>query len=306
MYEGEQYHSNHAACGVGLLVNISNLQYENPAQHQLAREALEILANFEYRSGINPSTDECDGAGIRFFGLPTLFFNRLLRQGHFEYVEQDHSLVLSDSQYAIGHYFFPNDLEKVLFSKERIQQLAQKHSLKVLAWRDLGANTVDSLLSKNCLEKKPAIWQAIIVSSCADYSSSLNHLFIDIYHALPEVHILSQSTDSMVFKGMIKPSVFKNYFTDFSAPDFVAKAAIMHGRFATNTNPQWKNAQPCNHFIAHNGEFNSAPANLIEMKQELDYHNIEALIPQIGMSDSLQFDYDLFNQLIIHQVSLIE
>jgi len=161
-----------------------------------------------------------------------------------------------------------------------------------VAWRDLGETTDDTLLSERALEKKPALWQAVFLTEKLDFSFSLKNLFIDIYNQLPDVHIVSLSEHSMVFKGMIKPSVFKNYFNDFLAADFDAKAAIIHGRFATNTNPQWKNAQPCNHFIAHNGEFNSANANLLEMQQELAYREIHGLMPQAGMSDSLQFDYD--------------
>ncbi|NBX85342.1 MAG: hypothetical protein EBQ95_07035 [Gammaproteobacteria bacterium] len=111
------YQDEHAACGVGLIVNIPNPQNENIAQHQLVHDALTILENYEYRSGVHPATDECDGAGIRFFGLPTSFFNRLLINGNFELTEGTSSFCLKDSEYAIGNFFSPMIIPKSVLLK---------------------------------------------------------------------------------------------------------------------------------------------------------------------------------------------
>lgn len=70
----------HAACGVGMMVNFSK-KGTLITSHELVQAGLNILANFAYRSGYNRATEESDGSGIRFYGLPTNFLNKLIKKG---------------------------------------------------------------------------------------------------------------------------------------------------------------------------------------------------------------------------------
>ena len=53
----------------------------------------------------------------------------------------------------------------------------------------------------------------------------------------------------------------RTYFTELSDKRVVSAFGLVHSRFATNTFPSWKLAQPFR-YIAHNGEINTLQGNL--------------------------------------------
>lgn len=272
---------DHAACGIGITVQ------EN-ADHALVQEALRKQSGLEYRSGFNPTTGESDGAGIRFYGLSTHFFGQFVTDG----------TTLDPDRFAIGQYFFPKEEHEHGAIKKAIEATLQAQGLRVAGWRSMDTNTKPSVLSPKTLEKKPALIQAIIVpESDMQGDLELNVLRAAAYVLKERPHkdfdIVSQSSESIVYKGMVPPSQFKDFFLDLCDEQFTARAIQIHTRFATNTSPQWKNAQPCAFFIAHNGELNSRLSNARQMLASGG-----ALPPDLRLSDSIQFDVDLLNQIL--------
>ena len=316
---------DHSACGVSMIVNIPRFVKGGAPiiikSHQMVLDGLQVLSNFDYRSGFNPATEESDGAGIRLDSLPTAFFKKKIQAQEFISPLNDTpiDLVLEDNHFVIGQYFLPTDPHTLIEAKRLIEAQAEVNGLIVMGWRDVNAKGIDtSILSTKAQEKKPEIWQAILLSKpmvegmneMFDYEHAARNTSIHILNKSREqtipIHIVSQSSQSIVYKGMVPPPLMARVYLDLQDEDFTASAIAVHARFATNTDPQWANAQPCPNFIAHNGEFNSAPANATEMRQELSENPTEGIYPIKTLSDSMQFDTDLLNQMMKKGIPLAE
>ncbi|MFA6301762.1 MAG: glutamate synthase-related protein [Legionella sp.] len=307
---GENSELNHSACGVGLIVNMN----QKPT-HKLVQDGLKVLTNFEYRAGYNLITDESDGSGIRFYGFSAEFFINKAKQGQF--ITSDNKLLcsLQQNQFTVGQFFLPTDPEQLNQTKKLIAQCAKEQNLLIIGWRDLNPHVSNSILSAKALEKKPSLWQAVLIQDQAIQTeikleqASLKMALVLSYAARKNklnLNIVSLSSESIVYKGMVPAYQLQDFYHDLSDKEFTACATTLHSRFATNTDPQWPNAQPCVFYISHNGEFNSALANATEMSNELNYHQFQGIYPNEKLSDSMQFDADLANQMILKNISLEE
>ncbi len=304
-----------SACGVGLIVNLGK------SDHQLVRDGVEGLSRFEYRSGLNPVTHESDGSGLRFFGLPVDFYNHKINIGEFQSPKGSTliDVTLSPKQFIIGRYFLPTN--QISQAKALIERSVANAGLVVVAWRDMDTSVNLDVLSRMAREKKPSIWEAILMDAprqrpaemqttvAIDEKTALTASF-KIYHdaraqGIP-IDIVSQSSDSVVYKGMIRPKHMGDFYQDLSNQNFTASAVGFHGRFATNTNPQWRNAQPCIFFGMHNGEFNSVGTNASDMSSELEAKQFSGIHPDKSLSDSMQFDVDVANQILMKNISFPE
>ena len=85
-------------------------------------------------------------------------------------------------------------------------------------------------------------------------------------------YIASLSYKTVVYKGQLTSMQVRRYFPDLSNKRMVSAFGLVHSRFATNTFPSWKLAQPFR-FIAHNGEINTLQGNLNWLKdQRKEFH----------------------------------
>lgn len=315
----------HSACGVGMKININQFVHNKIIQqvsHQIILDGLEILTNFDYRSGYNLVTDESDGAGIRLYNLPTKFFDKKIKAGEFILGAKDlvTKLILEEGQYAIGQYFLPSNDKLLCEAKLLIENIVKEQGLMIAGWRNIKAAINTTILSPTAYQKMPELWQAILIKNSelsftkADESSNLESAVLraalSIYHQASQkkiaLHIVSQSSESIVYKGMLRPEQLGSFYTDLHDPDFTACGVAVHSRFATNTDPQWANAQPCVFFWSHNGELNSAPTNAAEMTSELIAKEFKGIYPNEKLSDSMQFDADLANQISMKNIRLDE
>ena len=78
-------------------------------------------------------------------------------------------------------------------------------------------------------------------------------------------YIASLSYKTVVYKGQLTSMQVRHYFPDLSNKRVVSAFGLVHSRFATNTFPSWKLAQPFR-YIAHNGEINTLQGNLNWLK----------------------------------------
>src|SRR5437763_5569592 len=78
-------------------------------------------------------------------------------------------------------------------------------------------------------------------------------------------YIASLSYKTVVYKGQLTSRQVRDYFPDLSNKRMVSAFGLIHSRFATNTFPSWRLAQPFR-FIAHNGEINTLQGNLNWLK----------------------------------------
>ena len=306
---------DHSACGVGMIVNFHKKKLGRVANHRIVDDGLTVLKNFDYRSGYNLVTDESDGAGIRFYTLSTNFFQKKIDQCKFSALTGGKSTAhkLKDKHYAIGQYFLPSNAIKEKEAKKLIERNCLANGLRVAGWRNVNTDVNDHVLSKKARQKKPAIWQAILVpveTATRIDENKVRQAALNIVNDARtrgvNLNIVSQSSESIVYKGMLRPGGVASFYRDLQDKAFTASAVSVHARFATNTDPQWANAQPCPFFWSHNGELNSAQANAAQMRAQLNANNFQGIYPNNKLSDSLQFDADLANLMAMKKISLAE
>jgi glutamate synthase (NADPH/NADH) large chain len=112
-------------------------------------------------------------------------------------------------------------------------------------------------------------------------------------------YIASLSYKTVVYKGQLTSLQVRHYFPDLGNKRMVSAFGLIHSRFATNTFPSWKLAQPFR-FIAHNGEINTLQGNLNWLKSSehglaspyFSREEMEMLLPIMseGQSDSACLD----------------
>ncbi len=73
-------------------------------------------------------------------------------------------------------------------------------------------------------------------------------------------YIVSLSSRTIVYKGLLLATQLGEYFKDLQDPLFESALALVHQRFSTNTFPTWQLAHPYR-MVAHNGEINTVRGN---------------------------------------------
>ncbi len=252
----------HDACGIGFVANIRGNK-----SHQNISDALTILENMEHRGACGCETNTGDGAGI-FIQIPhEFFFDECVKLGvHLP----------SFGKYAVGVLFFPKDLKLREECRDIFNRAAEKLGLEIITYRSVPVNTFD--IGPTALSVEPVMEQVFI--ACPDYIINPmdfeRKLFVLRKYASHTIdstvrkdeigfYIASLSYKTVVYKGQLTSSQVRNYFPDLNNKRVVSAFGLVHSRFATNTFPSWRLAQPFR-YIAHNGEINTLQGNLNWLK----------------------------------------
>src|SRR6202043_1808124 len=123
----------------------------------------------------------------------------------------------------------------------------------------------------------------------------------------PRCYICSLSSRTVVYKGLLTPWQFPQFYEDLRNPSFATTFAIFHQRYSTNTQPSWDLAQPFRH-VAHNGEINTIVSNRRWMRAK--DHELRAKLTvgswfrilEENVSDSASFD-NAFEQKLLEGLS---
>jgi glutamate synthase (NADPH/NADH) large chain len=109
----------------------------------------------------------------------------------------------------------------------------------------------------------------------------------------------SLSQRVIIYKGQLTSHQVREYFPDLSNKRVVSAFGLVHSRFATNTFPSWKLAQPFR-YIAHNGEINTLQGNLNWLRSSensffspyFSKEELDMILPIVtaGQSDSACLD----------------
>ncbi|MFD2921906.1 glutamate synthase large subunit [Terrimonas rubra] len=252
----------HDACGIGFVANIKGNK-----NHQTIGDALTILENMEHRGACGHEANTGDGAGIMIQIPHEFFFDECLKLGvplpRFE-------------RYGVGMVFFPKELRLREECREIFVRAAEKLRLEVLCWRKVPVNKSD--IGPTALSVEPEIEQVFI--ACPDHITNAlefeRKLFVLRNYATHIInntvkkdeigfYLASLSYKTIVYKGQLTSNQVRNYFTDLTNKRVVSAFGLVHSRFATNTFPSWKLAQPFR-YIAHNGEINTLQGNLNWLK----------------------------------------
>src|SRR5215467_2565971 len=239
-------HPDHDACGTGFITRLGG-----PAGHDIIAYALTALERLTHRGGVDADGASGDGAGL-LAALPTEFFRARAGEEGMELPEQ----------FGIGFAFFPS--EAVVAAKAAVEAAADQERLRVLGWRRVPTNS--NCLGRRALETMPESWQFFVAPFHLARHSERFEWRLAILRKKAEsllparCYICSLSSETVVYKGLLTPWQFPQFFEDLRQPSFQTTFVIFHQRYSTNTQPAWGLAQPFR-YVAHNGEINTIVSN---------------------------------------------
>ena len=292
--------NEHDACGVGMVVHL-----QGERSHTLVEQVLTVLTHMRHRGAEGADSKTGDGAGI-LVQIPHEF---ILLQG---------VAVPERGHYGVGIVFLPKDAAAGSAMLDLLRQETESLGGAWLAVRDVP--TRPDVLGEAALATEPAIKQ-VFVTGFGYGEEAERRLYRLRKHAelrvaqsgLPgceDFYIVSLSTRTLIYKGMLSSMQLGDYFPDLRHPNFTSALALVHSRFSTNTFPTWALAQPFR-LLAHNGEINTIRGNRGWVGAREAILSSEALgdvadllpIVQPGMSDSASLD-NAFEFLVRSGLSL--
>lgn len=284
------------ACGIGFVANIKGNK-----SHQIIGDALTVLENMEHRGACGCESNTGDGAGIMIQVPHEFFFDECIKLGiHLP----------SYGRYGVGVLFFPQDIRLREECRDIFNRTADKLGLEILAYRKVPVNTDG--IGPTALSVEPEMEHVFV--ACPDHINNREEferkLFVLRNHASHTInntvkkdaigfYIASLSYKTVVYKGQLTSKQVRHYFTDLTNKRVVSAFGLVHSRFATNTFPSWKLAQPFR-FMAHNGEINTLQGNINWLKTSertftspyFTKEEMEMILPVVteGQSDSACLD----------------
>ena len=292
--------NEHDACGVGMLVNI-----HGEKSHDIVESALKVLENMRHRGAEGADNKTGDGAGI-MLQIPHEF---ILLQG---------IPVPEKGRYGTGLIFLPKEPKDQADILSIIIEETEKEGLTLMHLRNVP--TCPEILGEAALAAEPDIKQ-IFITGFTETETADRKLYIirkkienrirnSSIATKDDFYIVSLSTKSIIYKGMLSSLQLRNYFPDLTNSYFTSGLALVHSRFSTNTFPTWGLAQPFR-LLAHNGEINTIRGNRgwMEARESVlssptlgDIKEIRPII-QPGMSDSASLD-NVLEFLVMSGLSL--
>ncbi|MBN9297167.1 MAG: glutamate synthase large subunit [Filimonas sp.] len=286
----------HDACGIGFVANIKGNK-----SHQIISDALTVLENMEHRGACGCENNTGDGAGIMIQMPHEFFFDECIKLGvHLP----------AYGKYAVGALFFPKEIRLREECRDIFNRAAEKFGLEILAYRRVPVNP--SNIGATALSVEPEMEHVFI--ACPDHITNPDDferkLFILRNYASHTInntvkkdaigfYVASLSYKTVVYKGQLTSGQVRDYFPDLRNKRVVSAFGLVHSRFATNTFPSWKLAQPFR-YIAHNGEINTLQGNLNWLKTSekgftspyFTKEEMDMLLPIVteGQSDSACLD----------------
>ena len=286
----------HDACGIGFVANIKGTK-----SHQHITDALTVLENMEHRGACGCESNTGDGAGIMLQIPHEFFFDECLKLG---------AHLPSFGKYGVGVIFFPKEIRLREECRDIFNRSAEKLGLEIITYRKVPVNKQD--IGLTALSVEPCMEHVFV--GCPDHITNPDEferkLFILRNYASHTImntvkkdevgfYLASLSYKTIIYKGQLTSLQVRGYFPDLSDKRVVSAFGLVHSRFATNTFPSWKLAQPFR-YIAHNGEINTLQGNLNWLRTSekgftspyFSKEEMEMLLPIVteGQSDSACLD----------------
>src|ERR1700733_2156592 len=286
-------HPDHDACGTGFIAQLAS-----PPSHDIVQYALNALERLTHRGGVDADGASGDGAGL-LTSIPYSFFRARAAEQSIELPEH----------FGLGFAFFPAGTTED--ARRAVEAAADTERLRVLGWRRVPVNT--TVLGPRSLETMPEAWQFYVspfhaTREPAKFEFRLALLRKRAESMLPErCYICSLSSLTVVYKGLLTPWQFPQFYEDLRDSLFATTFAVFHQRYSTNTSPSWHLAQPFR-YSAHNGEINTIISNRRwirakdrELRAKLTVGNWYEILEE-NVSDSASFD-NAFEQKLLEGYS---
>jgi glutamate synthase (ferredoxin) len=284
----------HDGCGIGFVAHV-----KGERSPDIVHSALELLENLAHRSAVGADDETGDGAGM-LVQIPHAFLWRRCREIGISLPEA--------GEYGVGMFFLPRDDERRGEAERLVEHIVAERGCRVLGWRDVPVD--ERHVGVSARATRPAIRQLFVaplgVNLRVDDPSAFERTLYILRKRIeretrepePATYVVSLSSRTLVYKGMLRPTQLRHFYRDFAEPDFASALALVHSRFSTNTFPSWPLAHPYR-YVCHNGEINTLRGNLTWMRvreavmaSEQLGDDIAELLPVVseGQSDSACFD----------------
>ena len=192
--------NEHDACGVGMIVDIHGNK-----SHELVDSALKVLENMKHRGAEGADNKTGDGAGI------------LLQIPH-EFILLQGIPVPEKGKYGTGLVFLPKEEKEQARILSIIIEEIEREGLNLMHLRNVPVNS--SILGKDALATEPDIKQ-LFVTGVTDVENLERTLYIirkkieqRISHK--DFYIVSLSSKSIIYKGMLSSTQVREYFPDLT------------------------------------------------------------------------------------------
>src|SRR6266704_3222812 len=239
-------HPDHDACGTGFVARLGGAP-----SYEIIQISLTALERLTHRGGVDADGASGDGAGL-LTSLPHRFFRERAQELRIELPEH----------FGVGFAFLPASATTEF--RAAIEIAADTERLQVTGWRRVPVNV--NALGRKALETMPEIWQFFVtlLHSSGELEGFERRLMLLRKRAEsllpPRCYLCSLSSQTIVYKGLLTPWQFPQFYEDLRDPSFGVTFAVFHQRYSTNTQPSWHLAQPFR-YAAHNGEINTIVSN---------------------------------------------
>jgi glutamate synthase domain-containing protein 2/glutamate synthase domain-containing protein 1/glutamate synthase domain-containing protein 3 len=286
-------HPDHDACGTGFVTQLGS-----PPSHNIIQYALTALERLSHRGGVDADGASGDGAGL-LTSIPEAFIRARAGEQGIELPEH----------FGLGCAFFPPSASAD--ARAAIEAAADIERLRILGWRRVPVDPAS--LGRMALDTMPETWQFYVAPFHATRSPTRFEWRLALLRKRAEsllparCYICSLSSQTIVYKGLLTPWQFPQFYEDLRSPAFAVTFAVFHQRYSTNTQPSWHLAQPFR-YSAHNGEINTIVSNRRwirakerELRARLTVGTWFRILEE-NVSDSATFD-NAFEQKLLEGLS---
>lgn len=283
------------ACGVGFLAAT-----DGKLSHKIVEQALKALGCLEHRGGCSADRNSGDGSGVMTQIPEKIMASWFEEQG----------IPMPDAEtWGVAMVFLPQSETEAKECRSHIEEVVKVNKLTVLGWRQVPIKP--EVLGDQARENQPRIQQLLVTSPENLSGDALDR---QLYIARSEVgkrlsedfYICSFSCRTIVYKGMVRGEVLREFYEDLKNPAYESSYALYHRRFSTNTMPKWPLAQPMR-LLGHNGEINTLLGNINwMMTREANLsvsgwtkEELESLKPIVNVENSDSFNLDSTMELLV-------
>ena len=238
----------HDACGVGFVADAGGR-----SRARVLPLALAGLASLAHRGAFGADGASSDGAGV-MLPLESGVLDLLAPGAH--------------GRSGVVSLFLPRLRRDAALARGIVERALAEERLVVSTWRAVPADPAS--LGRDAAAARPAFVQAIVERPAGSGDARFERRLVLARRRMetaaraagPRLEafaVPSASCRTVVYKGLVAGERLPQLYPDLAA-DLAVSHTIFHQRYATNTTPDWRLAQPFR-LIAHNGEINTIRMN---------------------------------------------